>query len=54
MEAGQLFENRDLAVTTDFSDIFGELLRKQLGVADLKPVFPGYDVTTSRWRNVLA
>ncbi len=37
-----LYENRDLAVTTDFRDVFGELLSKQLGVADLKTVFPGY------------
>jgi uncharacterized protein (DUF1501 family) len=40
----QLFEGRDLAVTTDFRDVFGELLTKQLGVASLKDVFPHYDV----------
>ena len=39
----QLFEGRDLAVTTDFRDVFGELLTKQLGVTSLKNVFPGYD-----------
>jgi uncharacterized protein (DUF1501 family) len=38
-----LYENRDLAITTDFRDIFGELLTKQLGVASLKSVFPNYD-----------
>jgi len=38
-----LYENRDLAITTDFRDIFGELLTKQLGVASLKSVFPGYE-----------
>ena len=42
--AGQLFENRDVAVTTDFRDVFGELLTKQLGVGALKTVFPNYDV----------
>jgi uncharacterized protein (DUF1501 family) len=40
----QLFEGRDLAVTTDFRDVFGELLVKQLGVQSLKDVFPRYDV----------
>ena len=40
----QLFEGRDLAVTTDFRDVFGELLTKQLGVASLKDVFPRYVV----------
>ena len=39
----QLFEGRDLAVTTDFRDVFGELLTKQLRVASLKSVFPGYE-----------
>ena len=38
-----LYENRDLQVTTDFRDVFAELLTKQLGVASLKSVFPNYD-----------
>ena len=38
-----LYENRDLAITTDFRDVFGELLTKQLRVASLKSVFPNYD-----------
>ena len=49
--AEKLYENRDLAVTTDFRDIFGELVTKQLGVASLKPVFPGYE---PKWRGVLS
>jgi uncharacterized protein (DUF1501 family) len=50
----QLYENRDLAITTDFRDVFSELLAKQLGVGALKSVFPGYDVSTAKWRGVLA
>ncbi|PYQ52787.1 MAG: hypothetical protein DMF59_03495 [Acidobacteria bacterium] len=38
-----LYENRDLQVTTDFRDVFAELLTKQLGVASLKSIFPNYD-----------
>jgi uncharacterized protein (DUF1501 family) len=37
-----LFENRDLAVTTDFRDVFAEVLTKQLAVPSLKSVFPNY------------
>jgi uncharacterized protein (DUF1501 family) len=37
-----LYENRDLAITTDFRDVFAELLTGQLGVASLKSVFPNY------------
>jgi uncharacterized protein (DUF1501 family) len=52
--AGQLFEGRDVAVTTDFRDVFGELLTKQLGVGALKSVFPSYDAAASKWRGVIA
>jgi uncharacterized protein (DUF1501 family) len=37
-----LYEGRDLAVTTDFRDLFAELVEKQLGPEDLGRVFPGY------------
>jgi uncharacterized protein (DUF1501 family) len=38
----QLYEGRDLAVTTDFRDLVGEVLARHLGTRDLGPVFPGY------------
>jgi uncharacterized protein (DUF1501 family) len=38
----QLHEGRDLALTTDFRDVFGEVASKHLGGVDLKKVFPGY------------
>ncbi|MFL6256954.1 MAG: DUF1501 domain-containing protein [Pyrinomonadaceae bacterium] len=38
----QLYEGRDLALTTDFRDVFGEVVSKHLGGVDLKRVFPGY------------
>ena len=40
----QLYEGRDLAVTTDFRDVLGELVRVQLGQKDLSRVFPEYKV----------
>ncbi|HKO57529.1 MAG TPA: DUF1501 domain-containing protein [Thermoanaerobaculia bacterium] len=42
-----LYEGRDLVVTTDFRDVFAEVLTKHLGVASLAPVFPGYAVKTA-------
>ncbi len=54
LDATHLFENRDLAVTTDFRDIFGEILIKQLAVGSVKTVFPGYDNSPSKWRGVMA
>jgi uncharacterized protein (DUF1501 family) len=49
------FEGRDLAVTTDFRDVFGEIVMKHLG-ADRKTagqVFPNYTIDESRLRGVL-
>jgi uncharacterized protein (DUF1501 family) len=54
LSSQQLYENRDLAITTDFRDVFSEVLTKQLGIGALKSVFPGYDVSTAKWRGVLA
>jgi uncharacterized protein (DUF1501 family) len=44
---GQLNEGRDLALTTDFRSVLGEILRKHNGVKDLGPVFPSFD---NDWR----
>jgi len=38
----RLYEGRDLAVTTDFRDVFAEVLASRMGIADLAAVFPGY------------
>ena len=45
----KLFEGRDLAVTTDFRDVFGELLHVHMGtpLASLSDVLPGHDVQLS-------
>ena len=46
-------EPRDLQVTTDFRDVFGEIAQKQMGVRDLKAIFPGYAVGAEKFRGVL-
>ena len=38
----QRHERRDLAVTTDFRDVFSEVAVRHLGVKDARAVFPGY------------
>src|SRR4051794_9028871 len=42
LEKEQLYEGRDLAVTTDFRDVLGELVSAHLGSPSLDGVFPGY------------
>jgi len=39
----QLYEGRDLAVTTDFRAVLGELVTGHLGQTNLKQVFPGFE-----------
>jgi uncharacterized protein (DUF1501 family) len=53
LEREQLYEGRDLALTTDFRDVFGEIVSAHLGVDDTAPVFPGHAVDAARHRGVL-
>jgi uncharacterized protein (DUF1501 family) len=48
------YEGRDLAVTTDFRDVFGEIVVRHLGLADVRPIFPGYDVQPKRFPGLFA
>jgi uncharacterized protein (DUF1501 family) len=43
LEPEQLYENRDLNLTTDFRDVLGELVTRQLGNKSMANVFPGYE-----------
>ncbi len=45
LEPEQLNEGRDLALTTDFRSVFGEVVRKHLGAGALERVFPGFAPT---------
>jgi uncharacterized protein (DUF1501 family) len=42
LEREQLYEGRDLPVTTDFRQVLGELVGGRLGQTNLDAVFPGY------------
>ena len=50
LQQEQLYEARDLNLTTDFRDVLGELVKGQLGNQDLNRVFPGY---APKSRNIL-
>jgi uncharacterized protein (DUF1501 family) len=43
LDPAERYEGRDVPVTTDFRDLFGEVLVRQLGATDLAAVFPGRD-----------
>ncbi len=42
LDSSSRFEGRDVAVTTDFRDLFAEVLARHLGARDLASIFPGY------------
>ena len=44
----KLYEGRDLALTTDFRSVLGELVQTHLGNRDLNAVFPGFSSTNFR------
>lgn len=48
LKSEQLYEGRDLAVTTDFRDVFGEIAMKHLNAPNLKTIFPAYAAKTQR------
>ncbi len=49
-----LYEGRDLAVTTDFRDVFGEIAQKHLGEKNLGKVFPNYSTNAKNFRGFLS
>jgi uncharacterized protein (DUF1501 family) len=53
LAAGQRYEGRDLAVTTDFRDVFGEIVVRHLGVSDARAIFPGYNLQPSRFPGLI-
>src|SRR3989440_7018434 len=53
LKSDQLYEGRDLALTTDFRDVFGELAAKHLGATNLQAVFPGYAASSAKFRGLL-
>jgi uncharacterized protein (DUF1501 family) len=45
LEREQLYEGRDLALTTDFRTVFAEVTEKHLGGSKLDKIFPGFSPT---------
>jgi uncharacterized protein (DUF1501 family) len=52
LEVEQRYDRRDLAVTTDFRDVFGEIVTRHLGVTDARGIFPGYNVQPAKFPGV--
>jgi uncharacterized protein (DUF1501 family) len=53
LEQSQLYEGRDLALTTDFRQVLGEAVLRHMGNTNLKDVFPGYENQSSKFLRFL-
>ena len=54
LKSNELNEGRDLAVTTDFRDVFGEIASKHLANKNLDKVFPGYTSSAKNFKGFLS
>jgi uncharacterized protein (DUF1501 family) len=53
LEQSQLYEGRDLALTTDFRQVIGEAVARHMRNTNLANVFPGYDNQPGRFLHYL-
>jgi uncharacterized protein (DUF1501 family) len=49
----QLNEGRDLTLTTDYRQVLGELVNKTIGAANLDLVFPGAQISNTRFLHLI-
>jgi uncharacterized protein (DUF1501 family) len=54
LQQEQLYEGRDLNITTDFRDVLSELVTNHLGNRQVSAVFPGYEADAKKYRGVVA
>ena len=54
LSAEQRYDRRDLAVTTDFRDVFAEVVVRHLGVTDPTPIFPGHEIRPGNFPGLFA
>jgi uncharacterized protein (DUF1501 family) len=53
LDQSQLYEGRDLALTTDFRQVIGEAVAHHMGNTNLAAVFPGFDNQTAKFLRFL-
>jgi uncharacterized protein (DUF1501 family) len=53
LDEHHLNDGRDLALTTDFRSVVGEILMKHLGVKHLAPVFPGFQNSSQKFPGLM-
>jgi uncharacterized protein (DUF1501 family) len=53
LKSDELYEGRDLALTTDFREVFAEIAKNHMGASNPNSIFPGYRVNTSNFKGLI-
>lgn len=52
LRANDLYEGRDLALTSDFREVFAEVAKNHLGATNLNTIFPGFQINTTNFKGL--
>jgi uncharacterized protein (DUF1501 family) len=53
LEQEQLYEGRDLALTTDFRSVFSEITSRHMGATKTEKIFPGFSSPQESWLGIV-
>jgi len=53
LEQEQLYEGRDLALTTDFRSVFSEITARHMGAKKTDQIFPGFTTPHQSWLGII-
>ena len=53
LASDQLYDGRDLALTTDFRDVFAEVAARHMGATNLSAIFPGYKPNPANFKGLI-
>jgi uncharacterized protein (DUF1501 family) len=53
LEQEQLYEGRDLALTTDFRAVFSEITSRHMGATKTEKIFPGFTSKSEGWLGIV-
>lgn len=53
LEQEQLYEGRDLALTTDFRSVFSEVTARHMGATKTEKIFPGFTPQSQSWLGIV-
>lgn len=53
LAADELYEGRDLALTTDFRNVFAEAAARHLGATSLTTIFPGFNPSPANFKGFI-